>query len=146
MLLTRVRQHRRHWLDPLLCLLVTFASLAVTTGATPGELRGAIVDELGAEMWTSHVVIREDLTGRRSGAESKSTTRSLTTPDNGKFTAALEPGFYDVCVMSDGFQAICKKVKIVDGKPTEERFILKVDLDVLGPVSHRVPIREGQPK
>jgi hypothetical protein len=141
MLLRDARQNR-HRHNAVVSLVVALASLTVANGATPGELRGAIVDELGAEMWMSHVVIREDTTARRSNAESKSTIRTLTTSDNGKFSVALEPGFYDVCVMSDGFQPTCKKIKIIDARPTDEQFSLKVDLDVLGPVSHRVPIRE----
>ena len=104
MLLRRIRRENQSGqFKAMACVALTTSLLAVPAAA-PGDLRGAIVDELGAEMWTSHVVIRDDLAGNTSGA--KSTIRMLSTLDDGKFTARLDPGFYDVCVMSDAFQII----------------------------------------
>ena len=138
MLLRRIcRENQSGQIKAMVCVALTTSMLAVPAAA-PGDLRGAIVDELGAEMWTSHVVIRDDLAGNTSGA--KSAIRMLTTLDDGKFTARLDPGFYDVCVMSDAFQAVCKKVKIVDGKPTDVRFILKTDPDVFRAIGDPVGI------
>ena len=90
-------------------------------------------------MWASYVVIREDMTGQNDPS-SRHVRTLTTTNDNHRFTVRLESGFHDVCVMSDGFQPLCRKVKIEDGKSIDERFTLKMDLNVLKGVSHRVPL------
>jgi hypothetical protein len=130
---------RRRRLNALLYVVLTACLVTVGHAAAAAELRGTIVDEMGAHMWASYVVIRKDSAG--STTTSKSTLRTLT-PKDGTFSADLEPGFYDICVMSDGFQPVCKKVKIVDEKATGQRFILKVDPEVTDKLWDRIAAPE----
>lgn len=112
--------------------------LAVAPVAASGELRGVVVDETGAENWYSHIVIRDDLAGRPSGT--KSEVRTFMTARTGRFTANLQPGFYDLCVLADGYQPACRKIKIVDGKPLDVRITIKGDADVLDSVAEYIGV------
>jgi hypothetical protein len=134
---SRHKDLRRRGLKALLSIVLTACVVTVGHAGAPAELRGTIVDEMGAHMWASYVVIRKDSAG--SITTSKSTLRTLT-PEDGTFSAVLEPGFYDICVMSDGFQPVCKKVKILDEKTTGERFILKLDHDVTEKLWDRIAV------
>ncbi len=136
---TRHKDLRRRRLNALLYAVLTGCFISVGHAAAAAELRGTIVDEMGAHMWASYVVIRKDSAG--STTTSKSTLRTLT-PENGTFSTDLEPGFYDICVMADGFQPVCKKAKIVDEKGTAERFILKLDPAVTDPLWDRIAVPE----
>jgi|RhiMethySRZTD1v2_1073278.scaffolds.fasta_scaffold1595982_1 hypothetical protein len=146
MLLRNTRRKSWHGnaCEAILCVSVVGATLSASLAAAPGELRGVIVDPNGTQVGYSHVIIRDDLAGTD---KAKSEIRTLSTGRTGRFTASLQPGFHDVCVMADGFQAICKKIKIVDGKPIDVRFDLKPDRDVFKAIADYVlPRKEDAPE
>jgi hypothetical protein len=126
-------------------VLITTILAAAPVGAS-GELRGVVVDENGAENWYSHIIIRNDLAGRPSGT--KSEVRTFMTARTGRFTVpSLQPGFYDLCVLADGYQPTCRKIKIVDGKPLDVRITIKGDGDVLDSVAEYIGTGEvARPK
>lgn len=103
------------------------------------SLRGTVVDSEGAVIWMAHVVIHPDLTGREGARPSDQTLR---TGRDGRFSAQLDPGFYDVCVMADAFVPACQKIAIEENKTVEPRFPLQIDHDVIKGVADTFPTAE----
>ena len=112
------------------CVLVSLASLSPVAPAA--TVRGAVVDSEGAAIAMAHIVVHEDGTGRAS---------ELTAPDvilqsdkRGQFSAEVEPGFYDVCVMAQAFTPHCRKVLVRENQTTNLKIQLEIDLEVIGKV------------
>ncbi len=84
-------------------LIVTSAA-ATAFSSTP---QGHVTDSEGAVVKDAHIFLRSDLAG---GVAKKSMDRTPATDAKGRFSADPAQGFYDVCVMADGFSPQCRKI------------------------------------
>jgi hypothetical protein len=102
--------------------------------AFSSTLQGHVTDSEGAVIKDAHIFLRSDLAG---GFAKKSTDRTLATDANGRFSADLAQGFYDVCVMADGFSPQCRKVFLADQSKNQQSFSLQVDPEVTKRIGDR---------
>ena len=99
-----------------------------------GTLQGKVVDREGAVL-PAHILIHADLAGRNGD---RPNDRLLTSGDKGELEVQLAPGFYDVCVMADGFVPVCRKIRIRTERSEVTRFRLEIDSKVLEDTGFRI--------
>jgi carboxypeptidase family protein len=104
-------------------LLFSSTLLAADTG-----ISGKVLDSEGAAIEKAHVIIRADASGKREPV--KNPTLMIQTDKEGRFSATVNPGFYDVCVMADAFSPHCEKV-FVEHEPVASKINLKADPEVM---------------
>jgi hypothetical protein len=110
-------------LSCILCLL--FSSTVV---AADNSVNGMVRDSEGAAIENAHIVIRADSSGRREPVRNH--TLTIETDKQGHFSAPLNSGFYDVCVMADAFSPQCQKV-FAGSQSVALKINLKADPEVM---------------
>ena len=106
---------------------VVVTACASADAASPAVLSGHVVDDLGAIIPDVHVYLRTDFSGGWSKA---SFDANSTTDRTGLFTLKIGPGFYDLCIMADGFTPECRKL-FVRTHATAQEFRLKASPEVV---------------
>jgi len=125
-------------------LMVVAASgfLSVTLiAAGTGTLRIQVRDSEGAVLGGAYVVIRPDDAGRPQPSRATATTTRA--DSQGRLTNEVEPGFFDVCVMSDAFVPACQKVRIAAGQVKDITMRMKVDPSVIREIGDTFPTGPG---
>lgn len=106
---------------------VIFSASSFGTG-TSQKLTGTVLDEAGAIIAKAFVLVHPDFAGIMRGDHRK--TLTLATDKDGRFGAAVDPGFYDVCVMASAFKAECRKIHVIRNRSQNIQFDLKVSPEV----------------
>jgi hypothetical protein len=104
-----------------------YCSLA--TAATPGTIKGRVLDSEGAVIKGAHLLFHLDSSGQNKPVSRSDMARK--TDAAGRFDIQLEPGFYDVCVMATAFTPECRKVLVTTGKAILWDTQLKMDALVI---------------
>ena len=116
---------RSQWLRFLITILAVVLGSSVAIAASPGTIKGQVLDSEGAAITGAHLLFHPDPSG-----QAKSAIRSDVMHESdaaGRFEVQLEPGFYDVCVMAAAFAPECKKVLIVGAVAIQHDARLKAD-------------------
>jgi hypothetical protein len=92
-------------------------------------LRGTLVDSEGSPIRMAYIVIHDDGSGRATTETRADVT--LRSDNRGRFSAELEPGFYDVCVMAQAFTPVCRKLLLRDKQPTNLALRLSIAPEVV---------------
>ena len=115
---------------------MSLACLASTASTAPNTiLQGVVADSEGAAVRMAYIVVHEDGSGkgtREAGADIK-----LRSDEGGRFSAQLEPGFYDVCVMAQAFTPDCRKVLMKEAQTASVTVRLKIDPEVIRQLGDR---------
>ena len=115
---------------------------AVLMAAGTGTLKVQIVDSEGAAMGGAQVIVRPDGAGRQQSGRA---TQEMTSADQaGRLTRAVEPGFYDVCVMADAFVPVCQKVRVGAEDTKNIKVHMKIDPNVIREIGDSFPMK-GRP-
>jgi hypothetical protein len=104
-----------------------YCSLA--TSATPGTIKGRVLDSEGAVIKGAHLLFHPDSSGQSKPGSRSDMVRE--TDAAGRFDIRLHPGFYDVCVMATAFTPECRKVLVTTGKAILYDTQLKMDALVM---------------
>jgi hypothetical protein len=103
-------------------------AVAPATAQSAPNLRGTLTDTVGATIPGAFVAVHPDTLGEASSE--KRETKTLFSDANGIFGLIVEPGFYDVCVMSPAFTPECRKMNVKVGQLVSPRFRLRVSPEV----------------
>ena len=98
------------------------------------HLSGVVRDSEGAVISGAHIFIHWDPSGSEVGLRTNVGIKqdlTLTTDDNGSFSAELPPGFYDVLVMATAFSPDCRKIRPKAGQTATINAKLNVSLIVM---------------
>jgi hypothetical protein len=114
-------------------LVVALAALSAADSA--GTVSGKLRERGGAVIPDAFVLIHADWTGMIGLPRPED--RTVRSDARGRFRAAVGPGWYDVCVMSEAFIPECRKVRVKDGGTVDLDFQLKIDSRVLGEFADR---------
>jgi hypothetical protein len=97
--------------------------VAVFVFATPAagqtRLSGVVRDSEGAAISGARIVVHWDSSGSSVGLTTNVGIKQdlvLVTSANGRFSAELPPGFYDLFVSATAFSPWCQKVRMNDGE------------------------------
>ena len=82
--------------------------LSLHATAAPANVQGIITDSEGAIIAKARVYLRADSAGKRTPSTESDTV--MDTDAEGRFALQLRAGFYDMCVMADGFSPVCQKL------------------------------------
>jgi hypothetical protein len=107
--------------------------------ADTGTLKLRIIDSEGAAIAGAQVFVRSDASGRQQPISSASEMSSA--DQMGRFTKELQPGFFDVCVMSDAFVPVCQKMRVVVGVTKNVTVKMKFDSNVTREIGDSFPTR-----
>jgi hypothetical protein len=77
----------------------------------------------------AHVIVHDDGSGRATRKTAADIT--LRSDARGRFSAQLEPGFYDVCMMAQGFTPECRKVLLKHEQTFNLSIRLRIDPEVI---------------
>jgi hypothetical protein len=124
--------YRRLSIAIAICLLTPVFANA----SAPPHLSGIVVDEVGAVISNAYVLVRPDTAGTMGMSRKK---LELISDRSGRFEGKVDPGFYDVCVMSNVFIPQCRKVRITTARAPEMRFKLKTSREVEREIADSVP-------
>jgi hypothetical protein len=116
---------RSKWLKFSMMIMAVVLCSSVAIAASPGTIKGQVLDSEGAVIKGAHLLFHPDASGQAKPAIRSDVMRESDTA--GRFEVQLEPGFYDVCVMATAFTPECKKVLIVDGNAIQHDARLKAD-------------------
>jgi hypothetical protein len=108
-------------------LITVVAALccSAATAASPGTIKGRVVDSEGAVIKGAHLLFHPDPSGQNKPASRSDVMRE--TDAAGRFDVQLEPGFHDVCVMATAFSPECRKVLVTGGGTIQHDAQLKAD-------------------
>ncbi len=108
-----------------LAILIVFSVVCPALIAGPlGTVEGRVVDVEGAAISSAAILIRPDAAGRT--APRPQAYIQTTTDKTGHFSRRLEIGFYDICMMQNGFTPKCQKILIKPGQPTRVEAQLEI--------------------
>ncbi len=116
---------RSKWLKFSITILAVILCSAVAIAASPGTIKGHVLDSEGAVIKGAHLLFHPDASGQAKPAIRSDVMRESDAA--GRFEVQLDPGFYDVCVMATAFTPECKKVLIVSGEAIQRDARLKAD-------------------
>lgn len=108
---------------------VVFVATLAFPASTIG-LKGTVTDSTGAAIRRARLVVHWDSSGSAVGLKSNVGIKqdvTLETDEDGKFSADLPPGFYDVFVTAQAFSPQCQKIRIKPGSAAMYNPKLKVD-------------------
>jgi hypothetical protein len=95
------------------------------------HLSGMVRDSEGAVISGAHIFIHWDPSGSEVGLTTNKQDLTVTTDDNGSFSAELPPGFYDVLVTATAFSPDCRKIRLKAGQTATFNAKLNVSLIVV---------------
>ena len=120
-----------HWL--LLLSLLSFCLSAVAATA----VKGKVVDSEGAVIENAHVIFFADKAASTISLNMREITRE--TDRAGQFSINLEPGFYDMCVLSSAFTPQCRKILVLKKVAPQYNFKLRVDPLIVNKLGDKFP-------
>lgn len=116
---------RSMWLKFSMMFLAIVLCCSAATAASPGTVKGQVMDSEGAVVKGAHLLFHPDASGQTRPTIRADVMRE--SDASGRFEVQLEPGFYDVCVMAMAFTPECKKVLVVNGGTFQYDARLKAD-------------------
>jgi hypothetical protein len=105
-------------------LLVIVIGSAVSALAQKSTIRGTIVDATGAVIGNAYVLIHTDALDREHRVAYQ---LELRTNKQGKFTATVPSGFFDLFVGAGGFAPSCRKIRTRGGRSQDIEVALELD-------------------
>lgn len=116
---------RSMWVKSSIAVVTVALCSSAATAASPGTVKGQVLDSEGAVIKGAHLLFHPDASGQaRPGIRQDVMKES---DASGRFEVQLEPGFYDVCVMATAFTPECRKVLVVTGNTFQQDARLKAD-------------------
>lgn len=101
---------------PIQAVLPVFLFVVLASAGSKSEIRGQITDSAGAVIAKARVLIHWDVSGSTVGLSGNVEDLLVMTDANGRYSATVPPGFYDVFVSATGFTPIATKVRVKEGK------------------------------
>jgi|ERR1051325_1072851 hypothetical protein len=120
----------------ILCFLPFHFSQSANTQST---IAGQVTDSLGAVLANTRVLIHWDPSGSAVGLKDNIGVQQdviVVTDVDGKYSADVPPGFYDLFVTRMAFSPASAKVRIKQGQRTVFNAKLKVDPQVTKELAH----------
>ena len=110
-------------------LAIAFVSL-LSQSCFGGGLKGRVTDSEGGVIANAVIFVHWDSSGSATGLNANKgipNDASFKSDTEGRYSADLPAGFYDVLITSPAFSPVCKKVWIPNGPPIEYSAKLKAD-------------------
>jgi carboxypeptidase family protein len=126
----------------LVAIMVVLVGSALSQTAT---IQGTVTDPLGTVICRAYVLFRTDALDREHRTPYKI---ELRTDKEGRFTASLPAGFYDLFIGAEGFSPYSKKVRTLTEHSQDINIVMKVDelmVEEYGDRFDDVPPVETQP-
>ena len=120
-----------------IAFLTLFSQLCFGSG-----LKGKVTDSEGGVIANAVIFVHWDSSGSATGLKANKGIQgdqSFRTDKEGRYSAELPPGFYDLLITSPAFSPVCKKVWIANGPPIEYSAKLNADplvIEALGDTFH----------
>jgi hypothetical protein len=111
-------------------ILVAFLMLGAEQNIQTAKMTGSATDPTGAAIAQATIELHWDPSGAHVGLKTNVGLRSemkIMTDSDGKFSATVPPGFYDVFVSAPAFSPACRKVRLLQGKTSHVTFRLVPD-------------------
>lgn len=89
-----------------------------------------VVDSEGAAIRGAYVLVHWDASGAETGLKDNVGIKhdlAIETDGEGRFSAQLPPGFYDIFVSASAFSPDCRKIRVKQGETAIFETRLKVD-------------------
>jgi hypothetical protein len=110
----------------------------VSVFAQKTNLKGTVVDPMGAVIGKAYVLLHTDALERENPVAYR---LELRTNKDGEFVASLPSGFYDLFTGEEGFAPYCQKLRVHRGRLQELRIVLKVDKLMLKEYGDKFPVQ-----
>ena len=110
---------------PMKTALFVVIPLIVSSAVAQNSMaKGIVVDPSGAPISQGFVLFHSDALTPENPIPYDVTLR---TDKQGRFSAELPPGFYDLFIGSGGFEPNCQKVRMYTSAPEDLTVVLKLD-------------------
>lgn len=113
------------WLKSSIIIMAVVLCSPVAIAASPGTIKGRVLDSEGAAVKGAHLLFHPDGSGQAKPVLRSDVMRESDAA--GRFEVQLEPGFYDVCIMATAFTPECKKILVVNGDAIQHDARLNAD-------------------
>ena len=104
----------------LLCVLaMTLFTAAAPSTPPEGKLSGVVTDPVGAVIADAYIIVHWDPDGTDKELKSNvglNHDLNLTRDQDGRYSADMPSGLYDVFVTARGFKPSCQKIWVTKGK------------------------------
>jgi|SRR5689334_10808309 len=117
---------------PIKTVLSVFLCVLLASASPESGIRGQVTDSTGAVIAKARVLVHWDPSGQTVGLSSNVGIPQdliVMTDANGRYSATVPPGFYDVFVSAAAFTPIATKVRVKERK--DVTFDAKLPLDPL---------------